>query len=291
MYMKNKHQNLRTSLFIFAIVFIYSCSNESIVQQENKCFTLDFTEVNIGELHNQYMIKSYSKIKKNFNVDIKNMQSMPRKVLQKQLAEIIIDEYSNIQYDPTPIGYSHDQFMEKAVLLVDSLSSVQYDIRNFSDDYLNSTTTEIAYQYVERMINTVESNNNLQDIYNEIDKIERDANEKLRGNDLAIVIGTIAIARSSAYLWAPENQRGYDLYSKTFGTLAPEKITSIEWKPIRLNWWQRALIGDMSASAQYFIGIGVAGALGAAAPGSNVVVLGGWAVAAGMGSAFAAVGI
>ena len=76
------------------------------------------------------------------------MQSMPRKVLQKQLAEIIIDEYSNIQYDPTPIGYSHDQFMEKAVLLVDSLSSVQYDIRNFSDDYLNSTTTEIAYQYV-----------------------------------------------------------------------------------------------------------------------------------------------
>ena len=290
--MKNKHQILKMTLFIFVIMFTYSCSNENSIQQESKNIPVDFTKMNIGELHNQYMIKSYSKIKKHFNGDVKLMRSMPQKILQQQCAEIIIDEYSSIPYDPTPIGYSHDQFMEKAVLLVDNLSALEYDIRNCSDTYLNATLTENAYQYVERMLDIVQNYSTLQEIYNGFNVIEADANRYLTGNDLTIVKGTIAISRSSAYLWAPESQGGYDLYTKTFGTLTPVNIKGESYRIRQLTWWQKAILGDMSASAQYFLTIGIGGCFTAAmVPGTNAALLGGWALSAGLGSAFAAAGI
>ena len=43
------------TLFIFVIMFTYSCSNENSIQQESKNIPVDFTKMNIGELHNQYM--------------------------------------------------------------------------------------------------------------------------------------------------------------------------------------------------------------------------------------------
>ena len=48
----------------------------------------------------------------------------------------------------------------------------------------------------------------------------------------------------------------------------------------------------MSASAQYFLTIRIGGCFTAAmVPGTNAALLGGWALSAGLGSAFAAAGI
>jgi len=218
---------------------------------------------------------------------------MPQKMLQQRCAEIIIDEYSSIPYDPTPIGYNHDQFMTKTIQMVDSLSSFQYDIRNFSDTYLNANLTELASQYIERMLNEIEADVSLMEIYQSLDNIEADANKNLINNDLTIVKGTIAIARSSAYLWAPVSEGGYDLLTKTFGTSLPENIILKSSKVVRQRtWWKQAIMGDISASSAYFLGIGIGGCFSTAlVPVSATALLGGWAITAGLGSAFGALGI
>lgn len=291
--MKNKYQILKMSLLLTIIVFFNSCSNENSIQQENKYAQFDFGQVDIGGLHNQYMIKSYCKIKDQFKSNENLMRSMPQKMLQQRCAEIIIDEYSSIPYDPTPIGYNHDQFMTKTIQMVDSLSSFQYDIRNFSDTYLNANLTELASQYIERMLNEIEADVSLMEIYQSLDNIEADANKNLINNDLTIVKGTIAIARSSAYLWAPVSEGGYDLLTKTFGTSLPENIILKSSKVVRQRtWWKQAIMGDISASSAYFLGIGIGGCFSTAlVPVSATALLGGWAITAGLGSAFGALGI
>ena len=49
------------------------------------------------------------------------------------------------------------------------------------------------------------------------------------------------------------------------------------------------VVGDLSASAQYFTGLGIGIAIGWV-PGANVVILGSWGIAAAIGSACGALG-
>lgn len=240
---------------------------------------INFKEKNIGELHNQYIIAAYKKLNPN------KLKLAQRTENVDGYREILIDEFENIEYDPTPLGITHESFIDRTILLTDSLSLYQYDVRNWDYTYV----TPSAANFVGRILNESETAASLADVNQVLNTIESDANAILSGVDLDIVRGTLEIARSSAYLWAPESEGGYDLYTKTFGT--PPSGRNSSSNRVQLSWWKRAFIGDVSASSQYFLGMGVGLAAGLATPGTNAAILGGWAISAGFGSAFAALGL
>jgi hypothetical protein len=263
-------------------IFIYSCKKDNNVQEEQKYVPIDFSKVKIGDLHNQYVTAAYNKIKSKLNNGLSQ-----RSANAQQYYDIIVDEFSNIPYDPTPLGYTHTQFMTRAIQMTDSLSSFQYDVRNWNYSYV----TQNASLYVGQILSEVEAATSLTDIYQRLSQIEANATANLTNVDFDIVKGTLEIARSSAYLWSPESEGGYDLLTKTFGN-SPIGGRANSSSRVQLSWWKRALVGDISASAQYFLGIGIGGSISAAfIPGTNAVLLGGWAISAGLGSAAGALGI
>lgn len=268
-----------TFLAILTVSFL-ACKKTGDVDEKVETYhPIDFKAMKIGELHNQYIIAAYSKLK-----SVRSRASQRTQTLD-QYREQIINEFENISYDPTPLGITHEAFINRAVNLTDSLSIYQYDVRNWDYTYV----TQNASTYVGRILSEGENAQTLSDINQVLNTIASDANANLSGVDLDIVKGTIEIARSSAYLWAPESQGGYDLYTKTFGTSGTGGRSSVSSR-VQLSWWKRAFIGDVSASSQYFLGMGVGLAVGLATPGTNAAILGGWAISAGIGSAFAALG-
>lgn len=112
-----------------------------------------------------------------------------------------------------------------------------------------------------------------------MDVLQKRASAELRGLDLDIVTGTIQIAKSSARLWAPAELGGTNYYAQYASRRRNER-----------GGWKGAIYGDISGSASYFQGLGIGCALGWA-PGGNVVILGGWAISAGIASAYAALNI
>lgn len=83
-------------------------------------------------------------------------------------------------------------------------------------------------------------------------------------------MGVIHVAKSSSNLWYTTNQ-----YLKTEQPKPKKNIVK----------------ADAAASSAYFVGIGVSAAVGMSTPVTAAAVLGGWAISAGLGSAYHYFGI
>lgn len=122
-----------------------------------------------------------------------------------------------------------------------------------------------AQDYVNQILNYAETSATLQEFNSHVDAIKNSAIANLTGENLDIVIGATEIATSSAYLWAPEDQGGYALLDKTLGYSASEEIIStdgpVTYASKPMARWKKALIGDVGASSQYFMAIGIGGSI------------------------------
>lgn len=287
-------------MLILAFIFVINgCKDESSIQNPSQAINLDFTTVDIGKLHNQYLINVYGTLKDKLNGKINNVSDLNSlKALELSSQAIINEEFSSIAYDPSSLGYTHDQYMGKIIQIAEDVDTQTYfNISSYSMDsysYISSS----AQQYLNDIFDAIDTEVDLVAIIQSIEAIEAKAKLNLTNYDLALVTGTAEIAKSSAYLWAPESQGGYDLYTKTFGESFAVEATLIKdgdsriLKKNRSSAWRNAIKGDASASSAYFMGIGIAGMISAAAvPTTGAALLLGWSISAGLGSAYAALGM
>lgn len=94
------------TMFLLSVTLgINSCKKSEIKEYQK----IDFSALDIGELHNKYIIEAYKKpelISMVRNKDIKTY-------LYAEPQQELISAFEDIPYDPTPIGMTHDEFMTK----------------------------------------------------------------------------------------------------------------------------------------------------------------------------------
>lgn len=258
---------INSTFVLFAAAIIFSCkktdhSIEQISELRRSCERVDFSQLDIGSYHNQYVLQAYS------NVDFNDIDNLKQNIL---------NEFESISFDPSALSISHADFFEHISDQMETLALSNYDIRNVS----NHGLTEEAFVYIDLILDRIDSISNLSSFNSQMDVLYETVSINLNCEEADYVLGTILIAKSSAYLWAPTDIGGYGLYDQTFsGSPNYQK-----------KWWKRALVGDVTGSASYFLGFGTGLAVGIATPGANVAILGGWAISARIGSAFGALGI
>ncbi len=224
---------------------------------------LDFTQINLGTLHNQYVINSYN------NLDFS----------KSTWREDLFNNYSNINFDPTPLGLTHAQFVERLRTFNNQMASFSYDVRNATTSPINENISP----FVNQILNECDNITSLEVFNTKLNEIQTNAEHTLYGQDLDIIKASIIVGRSSAYLWAPKSIGGYGLFDQLKMRTKTYNVN------VCAKGWRGAVVGDVSASAQYFTGLGIGIAIGWV-PGANVVILGSWGIAAAIGSACGALG-
>lgn len=256
-------------------IFIFSCSKQA---KQNEEMTLEDQMKKLGENHNKLVTGSYE-----YAIKMRNSRNLNARELvnPEVVKEDILNYFKSQNFDPSALNLTTQQFWTNTENMISTLGDYNYDYK----DLPQKSGSAVCIPYFERILEIVNENSTIADIQNSLDAYVVDVVEKeLTGNDLQAVLGTISITKSSTYLWFPEELGGYDLLTKTFGR--PDNSMG------KMSWWKRAIVGDASASAQYFLGIGVGGAISAAfVPGTNAVLFGGWAITAGIGSACGALGL
>ncbi len=266
---------------IVTSIFFIACEKKNINVNSPTYFNVDFKEIKIGENHNRYLISAFEKISK--SIKTKEAYRLSENE-QQEYREILIADFETIEYDPTPIGFdTYQNFLLDALNWTDTLMLHDFDLLNLGGSYI----TQSAEVFVHEILSEIDNSITLQEMQQKLLSIETRVGNSLTGADLDIVLGTLEIAKSSAYLWAPESEGGYDLYTKTFGA---RPIIDGRVVESACCWWKRAIKGDVVASASYFGRLGGAIALGAA-PGTNAVILGGWGISAAIGSGLGALGL
>lgn len=272
---------VNTRILILTIILTLTSLNfiacSKSVTEEVETKRIDFSELNIGQLHNKYVEESYdvisSKIHANSNKD--------------ELRNEVIEYYSRIEFDPTKIGYTHAEFIDKCITFTDNQSKFDYDIDKMNYTHIPND----AIPYIKKILEVIQSTMSVSNSMKELKKLDIESENILDDASYNVVKGTLNIAKSSIYLWTPTSKGGYDLMTRKFGIKFTENLT-LNDEMYETTWWQRAITGDVVASSQYFLGIGIGGAISAAfIPGTNTVLLGGWAISAGIGSSFAAIGL
>jgi hypothetical protein len=253
-------------LIVTSVSFL-SCGKKNVHNDHPTYVNVNFKEMKIGENHNRYLINAFEKIKKSIN---KNGTYRLSGNEQDEYRKMLIADFETIDYDPTSIGFpTYQSFLLDAVAWADTLRLYEYDINELSTNYL----TQSAEVFVNEILSEIDHASTLQEMQQKLQGIEARANVSLHNIDLDIVMGTLEITKSSAYLWAPESEGGYDLYTRTFG-VAPVSISNGRVVESGCCWWKRAIKGDAVASASYFLRLGGGLAFGAV-PGTNVAILGG----------------
>ncbi len=176
--------------------------------------------------------------------------------------ENIIEEFKKIDYDLSEIKNTVENIVDLSIKNSNiTLTSIKLDDRfsNLSKTYL----IEIDNAIVEDYNSTKKNLENLkQKIVNNI---------KLNSNDFNLLVGTIEVAKNSADLWMNNNTN--NMFSKK------KNVKSI-------------VKADAAASSAYFTGIGIAAFFPAiGTPVTAAAFLGGWAITAGVGSAYHYFGI
>lgn len=178
-------------------------------------------------------------------------------------------------YVPGPIlGISREDWRHHLLASMDEIGKRVNGYSNLNQN--NSQETAFCEEILRETSNIL----NLPTFYIAMDNIAGRAKSQLYGLSLDTVLGTVSVAKSSAYLWAPVQMGGYGLFDSLFNPPPNGGGTAARWN------WGGALKGDVAGSMGYFGGvIGDALITGAAwVPGANAVILGGWAIAAGIGS-------
>lgn len=270
---------MKKIIIAFSILHVI-LSTQAFAQKE--CNPLNFNETNIGILHNDYVSDAYSK------VDLSD---------KGKAREQFVNYFVSIQFDARPMGISNEDFFSIVKNNNEELSAADYDFRKLNNPSISKNVRSLMI----RILNFSDTITNLDEYNSNLDVIQKEANGVLNCEDLNTITGAIIIAKNSASLWAPKEIGGQGLYdAKIVADLNNLKYSDYAFENLKggpnanqvimLRWWQRALIGDVSGAAQYFTGIGIAGAAGLGVPGANGVILGGAAIATGLGSACAALG-
>ncbi len=250
-------------LGLFAITSCDQEVNPSEEPIELDCVGFSKSELeSVGTLHNQLVIEAYEK------VDFLSCENC---------IDEVITAFSEIEIDLTGIDLSKNVIIEEAVLLYQNLSEIHFDLRNWSDSLPFSPE---SYQYLIILMEEIDAMENFYNFEVAMDYLQLviEADNSLNCFDVELLTGTIEVAKNSAYLWTPVEHGGLNLYS-----IPHEGSTQS-----RVSWnWRRAVKGDVSASASYFLGMGIGLAAGLLTPGTNAGIIGMWAIGAGITSALA----
>lgn len=235
-------------------------SRMTIKSSTRECLTLNFVEVNIGQLHNDGIKKVYE------GLDFKDPVAARAK---------IINNFEAINYDPTTLGITREQFNSETRSIISELEANNYDIRNYTDA---SITSAASYPYLVNIMNEIEGLVDLTELNQSLDVIENQVNANLTCTDKDVVLATIKIARSSAQLWLPTNLGGEGYYDQV--VLMKGGKTSAAQRLIT-----NAIIADASSLSASFLKWGAMLAVGLEVPGANMAILVGLATDALLGSA------
>lgn len=228
---------------------------------------LDFNAVDIGELHNQTVISLYN------GVDFTNLQNAENG---------INNNFVNLQYDPSTLGISKNQFNQFSFDLIDDLKACNFDLRNCNSSII---TSEASYPFIVQILDAIDNITTVNNLNTNLDGIQNQAALSLSQADLDVIIAAIKIAKKSAYLWSPVSMGGLGYYEDIFGPFPPAPTPSGMSDAAR-NLIKKVLVSDVSALSASFIKLGGMIAVGLEIPAVNVAILVGLAVDAALGSAF-----
>lgn len=256
----------------------YACSRSGIDTQKSAYTPMDFKKVDLGDLHNQVVLRIYDRYDKHVNnSEGLRLTEVPRQTpveIERErvrvVREQIISELRATPFDATLMGITNEQFYAGAIQMIDDLAANDFDIRNFTIPVCAPT----VMTYVTDILDQIENLNTLSEMNTAFDEIQLRALAELRGIELDEVTGILEIARGSAYLWSNADGSFINISgarnARTMG--GPKKV----------------LVADVSASAGFFLRMGIMGAIFASTPGTNAVIFAGWALSAGISSACAA---
>ena len=237
------------------ILTIFSCIALLGISQE-KCIKIDSENFEIGQSHNKTIIdfKEFANINGISNESIRTFLST----------------YQDFNF---PVGFDKTKFIELYLSSLNDLKNASYDFRNFG----HYNYSVILSNSIKAIINDIETIKNYDLFSKDLDELKIFYYDKLNCDEYKIFTSVIAVSRNSAKLWMP-----VDLGGKGF-------VFSNRANDVGRRWWQNALIGDCSASAQFMLGVGVGGAVSLSLiPGTNGLFFAAWGIAAGIGSACAA---
>lgn len=245
----------------FVLLSLMACNKNDSSNEVKQYTPVNFKALNIGALHNNSIISVF----KNRNV---TRTSGTMAFTQQDMLNNYKAYFSGIDF--SPVGSSSGEMYWKAIKLVNELAEADYDFRNMQ----NTGASENVTLYMKKLLDGIEAGTDLTSINQYIDALSAEANANLTGFDLDVITGTCIIAKSSAKLWAPVSEGGLGYGSQV--SLQTGR-----------SWWGKMIVGDVSGSAGYFLGMGIGGAVGWFVPGANVAILGMWALTAGIASASA----
>lgn len=172
----------------------------------------------------------------------------------------------------TGVDKSKEELIEEAKVLYQDLKAIQFDLRNWTDHQFSSA----AFVHLTTIMEEMDAMGNYNDFVSDMNQLQAvvDSDASLTCFDVELLTGTIEVAKNSAYLWLPRNNGGLDFYS-----ISQEGKVQPRWS------WRNAVKADVTASASYFMTLGIGGAIGIITPGTNAAILGGWGLSAGISSA------
>jgi hypothetical protein len=239
---------------------LYSCDDDtSTLDNTSEIECIGFTNeelATVGTLHNQYVTEVYQK------VDFLNCNDCSGEV---------IEVFAEIELDLTGVDKSKEELIEEAKVLYQDLEAIQFDLRNWTDHQFSSE----AFVHLTTIMAEMDAMESYDAFVADMIQLQTvvDSDGSLTCFDVELLTGTIEVAKNSAFLWLPRNLGGLDYYSISHPNQAQPR-----WN------WGKSLRADVASSAGYFLRLGGAAALGVV-PGTNAVILGGWAFTAGFASA------
>lgn len=240
-------------LVIITIIFFVRCINDPIDKNEKICYSYDWDQVRkLGEMHNETIKAIYS--------------------------EVEISECEDCKDEMTPIfnsicvdkGYTNQEcleFISFSIKSDDYLNEIDYNFENWNSHPFSLQ----VFDYLIEIQTTLTNSSNYEYFKNKMIELQQTviSDNNINCIDTDLLVGTIEIAKESAYLWMPNEMGGLAL------NYVEHEID------YRNGWsWQGAVAGDVAGSASYFMGLGIGGAIGLFVPGSNGAIIGGWGFAA-----------
>lgn len=262
-----------SSILLFTVIAFLACKKDngnsitktsspnSMARYSSDYIPLDFTQVDIGQLHNTHVINAYA------NIDFSS----------SSLQDDLFSYFNNYDIDFDTL-MTHDEFIEVLNTVHNNMENCGYDLRN---ETTSSLSDELKPYYFD-VLNECDSIITLLDFNQRLDAILSAAENSLENEDYDKLKAGIIVAKSSAYLWAPTNMDGYGLYDQLLVNAEPYNVQMAAR-------WKKVLIGDVSGLSGYFTVLGTSMAIWASLnPGTGAMILGGAALTAAWSSGTAA---
>jgi hypothetical protein len=238
-----------------AALLILAKPNSVLTIQPRTCsYYLSQQEVaDIGTLHNDFLDEFLSEVN-------------PLANYEDEVVRIFGDF---IEQEEIPNGSNILEWLTETMT-----AEYEYDISEYEGKFAEYNTVRSYYNSI---LSAVDEYADYSELTTALSQIKSNAILNLECFDLDFILSCASVASKSAYYWTPVADGG-------LGNEPPGGCTG-------MAWWKRAIAGDVGGLAGAFMEIGIVGMISAAAiPGSNAVLVGTLAVAAGFSSAMAVAG-